>query len=112
LIFPSIFAAGAIIGGLVYWNWDEAVQLVAMGVNYVRYMGAPAGTISTEVAADFVPPDAIQQKRSAVTNAHGASEDWPSYNKTLTSNRFSQLTEITPANAGGLKVLCTYDTWQ
>jgi hypothetical protein len=37
---------------------------------------------------------------------------WPSYNRTLTSDRFSSLNEINRENAGRLKVLCTYDTGQ
>lgn len=36
--------------------------------------------------------------------------DWPSYNRTLTSNRFTPLGEISRETVGGLKVLCTYDT--
>jgi len=36
--------------------------------------------------------------------------DWPSYNRTVTSERFSPLAQITPANAAKLKVVCTYDT--
>ena len=35
--------------------------------------------------------------------------DWPSYNRTVTSERYSQLSEINTKNAGKLKVLCTYD---
>ena len=37
-------------------------------------------------------------------------DDWPHYNKTLTSNRFSPLAQINAGNVGKLKVLCTYDT--
>jgi PQQ-dependent dehydrogenase (methanol/ethanol family) len=36
--------------------------------------------------------------------------DWPSYNRTLTSDRFSPLATITPQNAANLKVACTFDT--
>ncbi|RYE65388.1 MAG: hypothetical protein EOO79_08525, partial [Oxalobacteraceae bacterium] len=36
--------------------------------------------------------------------------DWPSYNRTVTSERFSPLAQITPANASKMKVVCTYDT--
>jgi len=36
--------------------------------------------------------------------------DWPSYNRTLTSERFSPLDQITPANAARMKVACSYDT--
>ena len=35
--------------------------------------------------------------------------DWPTYNRTLTSDRYSQLSEINTGNAAKLKVLCTYD---
>jgi alcohol dehydrogenase (cytochrome c) len=41
-----------------------------------------------------------------------AAGDWPSYNKTLTSERFSNLSQINTKNVGKLKVLCTYDTNQ
>ena len=49
----------------------------------------------------------IQRRRKAL--ALGA---WPSYNKTLTSERYSQLAEINASNVSRLKVLCTYDTGQ
>jgi alcohol dehydrogenase (cytochrome c) len=38
--------------------------------------------------------------------------DWPSYNRTLTSERYSPLSQINTKNVGKLKVLCTYDTDQ
>jgi len=44
---------------------------------------------------------------SAVVAGEG---DWPSYNRTLNSDRYSPLTEIKTGNASKLKVLCTYDT--
>ena len=46
------------------------------------------------------------------TAARRDSGDWPSYNKTLTSERYSQLSQINTTNVGKLKVLCTYDTGQ
>ena len=36
--------------------------------------------------------------------------DWPSYNRTIASERFSPLDAIKPANAGAMKIVCTYDT--
>src|SRR5262249_59910260 len=42
----------------------------------------------------------------------GTEGDWPNYNKTLTWNRFSHLSQINRTNADKLKVLCTYDTRQ
>jgi alcohol dehydrogenase (cytochrome c) len=37
-------------------------------------------------------------------------QDWPSYNRTLTSERFVPHTEVTRDNVGKLRKLCTYDT--
>jgi alcohol dehydrogenase (cytochrome c) len=36
--------------------------------------------------------------------------DWPSYNRSLTSERFSVLNKITPGTIAGLKVVCSFDT--
>jgi alcohol dehydrogenase (cytochrome c) len=39
-----------------------------------------------------------------------AADDWPSYNKTPTGQRYSDLHEIDTTNVKSLKVLCRYDT--
>ena len=44
--------------------------------------------------------------------ADAAEANWPSYNRTLTSERFSSLDEINTKNAAGLKTVCVYDTKQ
>ncbi len=112
-VVGGVIIAGAIAAAAIYQYWDQFVPVAAMGINFVRYMGAPAGTISTELAPGFKQQPPIPQNPSAQAEAAGpAKDDWPSYNKTLTSNRFSPLSQITPANAGNLKVLCTYDTGQ
>ena len=55
-IAGGVLIVGAIAAAAIYAYWNESVQIVSMGVNYIRYMGAPAGTISTEVAAGFKQP--------------------------------------------------------
>jgi alcohol dehydrogenase (cytochrome c) len=82
-----------------------------MAINYVRYWSAPAGTLETQTPGTALPstPTATPASEPAPVTTDG---DWPSYNKTLTSNRFSQLDEINKTNADKLKVLCTYDTKQ
>ena len=113
LIAGGVLIVGALAAAIIYSYWDESVKVVAMGINYVRYMGAPAGTISTEVAARSKQPTPIRQNPSGLADGtNPGQDDWPSYNKTLTSDRFSPLNQITAANAGDLKVLCTYDTGQ
>jgi len=116
VILGGVVAAGALVLALVLLNWNAAVQIVAMGINAVRYASAPAGTLTTELASG--PTPATQAIFAPATPAPqdqtpGATpDDWPSYNHTLTSNRFSGLTQINTANVGGLRVLCTYDTGQ
>jgi alcohol dehydrogenase (cytochrome c) len=42
--------------------------------------------------------------------AWAGDEDWPSYNRTLTSERFVPHAEVTRENVSRLRKLCTYDT--
>ncbi|WP_026608414.1 PQQ-binding-like beta-propeller repeat protein [Methylocapsa acidiphila] len=112
-IAGGVLVLGAVLAMVIYADWNQAVQVISMGVNYIRYVGAPAGTIATEVAASS--RQSTPARRNSPSPANGADagdKDWPSYNKTLTSNRFSTLDQITAANAANLKVLCTYDTGQ
>src|SRR6476660_3306876 len=41
--------------------------------------------------------------------ADGPQTDWPSYNRTLTSDRYASLDQINRANVSKLKQLCVYD---
>jgi alcohol dehydrogenase (cytochrome c) len=120
IIGGAVVAIGIIAGVLVYAYWNEAVPIAAMGINYVHYLSAPAGTIKTEEApaedgaapSSQPSPSASTGSQPPAANAGAEEGDWPSYNKTLTSDRFSQLSKINRHNVGNLKVLCTYDTGQ
>jgi len=46
----------------------------------------------------------------AFAEAASAVKDWPSYNNTLTSERYSTLDAIDSKNVARLKVLCSFDT--
>src|SRR5271157_4790553 len=80
------------------------------------------GDLRGEILSLFAPPGAVATEsnpnyKSAAAPAPAASRapavaDWPSYNKTLTSERFSDLSQINTKNVAKLKVLCTYDTWR
>ena len=106
----AIVVIGLIVAGLIYFVfWNQFVPIAAMGINYARYMNAPSGTIATEVNAAWKAAGAPAAASISPAPSEG---DWPSYNKTLTSNRFSQLNQINSKNADKLKVLCTYDTGQ
>jgi len=101
-------ASVVVIGGvLVLLNFRNLVPIVGREVNRVRNMSAPPGTITVEQSSSG---PAISDDVSPSESA--ARSDWPSYNKVLTSERFSGLTEITRANAANLHIVCTYDTNQ
>ena len=110
----TIFALGvaaiasAAAAVTIYANWNAFVPIAAMGINYVRYLNAPAGELTVETAPGFDGAKVTAAERSS------SPDDglWPSYNKTLASDRFSSLNEINRENADRLKVLCTYDTHQ
>jgi alcohol dehydrogenase (cytochrome c) len=103
----GVAVVALVAAGAVYWQFNNLVPPVAMAINYFKYMGAPKGTLAVETAPDAPP---LPEIRASATSP--ASTDWPSYNRTLRSDRFAPETEVTPANAGGLEVLCTYDTGQ
>ncbi len=110
----TIFALGvaaiasAAAAVTIYVNWNAFVPIAAMGINYLRYLDAPAGKLMVETAPGLGGANSTAAARSPPPD----DGLWPSYNKTLDSNRFSSLTEINRENAGRLKVLCTYDTHQ
>jgi alcohol dehydrogenase (cytochrome c) len=100
----AMVCAGA-AGAYVYMHFDEVVPVVAIGVNAVRYLNAPKGTIAIETA-----PDAAAFEPRPVALHPSGDADWPSYNKTVTSQRFSALDQINAGNATELRVVCTFDT--
>ncbi len=77
--------------------------------NYFISWFAPTGTTATELNTAYKAAGVAASSPPAAATLPNAAEDWPSYNKTLTSERFSPLSEINTTNAGKLKVLCTYD---
>ena len=115
-LIGALVLVALVAAGVTYAYWNKAVPIAALAINYARYFFAPAGTIATEVAASKggEAPSTPAALAEALPNGSPSAEegDWPSYNKTLTSNRFSQLSQINKDNVGKLKVLCTYDTGQ
>src|SRR5262245_52435566 len=107
IVIGALAVIGAAIGGALYLALP--VQMSTIGGlmrNYVLSIGAPPGTATTELNAAYQAPPSPSPD-APVSNA--STGDWPSYNRTVTSDRFSPLREINTANVGGLKVLCTYD---
>jgi alcohol dehydrogenase (cytochrome c) len=113
IIAGALVVTGAAAAGTLYAYRDQAVPAAGMAINYFRSWSAPSGTTTTELAA--ASKDAWTVALSAPAAAlrpNATAGNWPSYNKTLTSERYSQLSQINTKNVSKLKVLCTYDTKQ
>jgi alcohol dehydrogenase (cytochrome c) len=99
----ALIVAGAAAGRPVYRAYRVQVALfVALMRSYVSSSEAPAGTTTTErnpayKAAAHPTPAPL----SAASDPAG--DEWPSYNRTLTSERYSPLAEINAKTVGKLK---------
>ncbi|UPT96125.1 PQQ-binding-like beta-propeller repeat protein [Bradyrhizobium barranii subsp. apii] len=102
--------AGMAGGGVTSSLADEAGVEVGVGElrGAILSLFAPAGAVATETNPNYKGAAAS----APAASPSPAAADWPSYNKTLTSERFSDLSQINTKNVSKLKVLCTYDTWR
>ena len=109
----ALLAAGAVAGRLLYRAYPVQVSLFAgLARNYIRAWGAPPGATTTEVNAAYKSAAVPAPAPASAPASDAIGDGWPSYNRTLTSERYSPLAEIDAKTVGGLKVLCTYDTKQ
>lgn len=83
---------------------DRVIPVIGRFVNYGRASDLPAGTFSVEAGPDAAQP--IAHRAVPVVKEAG----WLSFNRTLTSERFTPLDQINRENASRMKVECTYDT--
>ena len=107
----AIIAAAVGAGVALYFAHPARVELAAGATRgQILALNAPPGTLTTEQNSAY--KGAAAPTPAAATAPAGAAGDWPSYNKTLTSERFSDLSQINTQNVGKLRVLCNYDTKQ
>jgi len=110
VIAGALVVAGVAAALALYYAYPvQASTLAGLTRNYLISWSAPPGTATTELNPGYNASGAAAPSPPA---AGAAPEDWPSYNRTLTSNRYSPLSQINTKNAGKLKVLCTYDVKQ
>ena len=111
MIAGALIVIGAVTGGALYYAYPVQVStLGGLSRNFILTLFAPPGTITTESNAAYKGAGAVAAATTAeVLSPNTAAGDWPSYNRTLTSERYSELSQINTKNVGKLKVLCTYD---
>ena len=112
IIVGVLFVAGVVIAGVLYVTFPVAMTTYGgMGLNFLRSLSSPAGTLALETNPAYKAPAAAAPSPPLADAAwpNAAAGDWPSYNRTPSSQRFSPLDQINTKNVGNLKVLCTYD---
>ncbi|HTO60934.1 MAG TPA: PQQ-binding-like beta-propeller repeat protein [Bradyrhizobium sp.] len=110
LVVTAVLVVVAVAAGTLYAFWDQVVSVAGLLVNDVRSSGAPSGTLTIEAAPTAQDVGLVARAPSSAPTPLATSLEWPSYNRTLTSDRYSPLGQINRDNVGTLKVLCTYDT--
>src|SRR5262249_10316085 len=107
VVLVAVIAAVVGAGIAYYFAHPARTEIAGSEVrNVLLSLDAPLGTITTEQNPAFK----AAPTPSAAAQAPGVAGDWPSYNKTLTSERFSDLGQMNTKNVDKLKVLCTYET--
>jgi glucose dehydrogenase len=110
LILVALVVIGAATGGALYYLFPVRVSLfAAMARNYILSWSAPRGTATTELNAAYKGAVSLALAPAAEAASDSAG-DWPSYNRTLASERYSQLSQINTKTVEKLRVSCTYDT--
>src|SRR5215831_15401350 len=114
IIVGALVVIGAAGAGALYYAYPVQVSIFGgLARNYILSWSAPPGTITTELNAAYKGAEIAGLSAPTETQlSSAAAGDWPSYNRTLTSERYSQLSQINRENVGKLKVLCTYDIGQ
>jgi alcohol dehydrogenase (cytochrome c) len=114
LITCALVVIGAAAAGVLYYAYPvQASTFAGLTRNYFLSWSAPPGTTTTELNTAYKGVLAAAPSLPAASLLPNTTTgDWPSYNKTLTSERYSQLSQINTKNIGKLKVLCTYDVDQ
>ncbi len=109
----ALLAASAMIPTAIQAEGDQAVPIAGRVLNFVRTLAAPADRIITEQApaTDSAAP-VLALPVPTAAEGQASADEWPTYNKTLTSERYAPLSQIDVNNVGRLKILCTYDTRQ
>jgi hypothetical protein len=85
--------------------------IVLGGLARLFFRGLSPGGEVVEVRGDATPASIGAAAADVGTNPQSPDAgSWPSYNRTLTLQRYSPLSQINTQTVRGLKVLCSYDT--
>jgi alcohol dehydrogenase (cytochrome c) len=110
LVVVALVVLGGVVGGILYLLFPVQISTIGgLTRNYILSLGDLPGSTTTETNPAYKEPAPSVSTAAPSASASTNAGDWPSYNRTVSSDRYSPLGEINTKNAGQLKVLCTYD---
>ena len=93
IIVGVLVVIGATVAGALYYIYPVQVSTFAgLTRNYFISWFAPPGTTTTELNPTYKAAGIATPQPPAPSSS--AAGDWPSYNRTFTSERYSSLSEI------------------
>jgi alcohol dehydrogenase (cytochrome c) len=102
LYMVALLAAAHFVGVAIF---GTPIALAGVLFNTVVSFRNPPGTLTVEVQ-----PGAASTQLIPATSDTPDPDEWPSYNRTTTSERYSPLDQINRQNVQSLRVRCTYDS--
>ena len=91
----ALIVIGAAAAGALYYAYPVQMATYAgLTRNYFISLVAPAGTVTTESNTAYKGAGAVAPSPPAAASAGANAGDWPNYNRTLTSERYSPLSPI------------------
>jgi alcohol dehydrogenase (cytochrome c) len=108
----TVLGIAAVAAIALYFSGISRITLTGYILNTFLSRNNPLGTLLVEVHRGVEPAVSSPVLESSPAQGTTVPDDgtWPSYNRTLTSRRYSPLVQINKKNVAKLKVLCSYDT--
>jgi alcohol dehydrogenase (cytochrome c) len=109
ILVPGLIVLGGL--ALLFFSGLSPVGALGLVLNTFASANNPTGSAVVEVRGETAPTSAGAATAAVGTNAQAPDAgSWPSYNRTLTSQRYSPLSQINTQTVHGMKVICSYDT--
>jgi glucose dehydrogenase len=109
VLVPGLIVLGGL--ALLFFSGLSPIGALGLVLNTFTSANNPKGGEVVEVRGDAKPASTGAAAADVGTNAQSPDAgSWPNYNRTLTSQRYSPLSQINTQTVRGLKVLCSYDT--
>lgn len=103
-VVGALIAIGVATGGALYWAFPVRLSILAgLTRNYILSWSAPRGTASIEANPAYQATATLALTPVAAALPAASAGDWPSYNRTLSSDRYAELSEINSNTVGKLK---------